>query len=150
MHKVCIYYNESMVLIFLSCLNILWSILIFYVHYWIDFSNTFSASSKWYSNVTFSLSVLKHYIGACVYLVSRDVLAQDLIPIALSFGWRRENVLFQSVHSSFPLSYRWSKWKSRLTYILWKVRQQKENSNTHGQTSSSVNPSESDQFRTTW
>lgn len=97
-----------------------------------------------------SLSVLKHYIGACVYLVSRDVLAQDLIPIALSFGWRRENVLFQSVHSSFPLSYRWSKWKSRLTYILWKVRQQKENSNTHGQTSSSVNPSESDQFRTTW
>lgn len=47
-------------------------------------------------------------------------------------------------------AYRWSKWKSRLTYILWKVRQQKENSNTHGQTSSSVNPSESDQFRTTW
>uniref|UniRef100_A0A8W8MNL5 Uncharacterized protein n=1 Tax=Magallana gigas TaxID=29159 RepID=A0A8W8MNL5_MAGGI len=46
-------------------------------------------------------------------------------------------------------AYRWSKWKSRLTYILWKVRQQKENSNTHGQTSSSVNPSESDQFRTT-
>lgn len=135
-----------MVLIFLSCLNILWSILIFYVHYWIDFSNTYSDIQTWH----LSLSVLKHYIGACVYLVSRTVLAQDLIPIALSFGWRRENVLFQSVHSSFPLSYRWSKWKSRLTYILWKVRQQKENSNTHGQTSSSVNPSESDQFRTTW
>lgn len=138
-----------MVLIFLSCLNILWSILIFYVHYWIDFSNTFSASSKWYSNLTFK-PLSSETLHWRVYLVSRTVLAQDLIPIALSFGWRRENVLFQSVHSSFPLSYRWSKWKSRLTYILWKVRQQKENSNTHGQTSSSVNPSESDQFRTTW